>query len=114
MEINVREEGTIRIVSCEGRLDAQVSGVVKDQIKQHIDEGSTRLVLDLQGVEFLDSSGLGALVASLRKVKEKKGEIKLSGLRPEVRSIFDITRVSRLFHIYDDVQKALEAFKKAG
>ena len=71
MEIDVREEGKVRILSCQGRLDAQVSGVVKDQIKQHIDEGSTCLILDLKGVEFLDSSGLGALVASLRKIKEK-------------------------------------------
>jgi anti-sigma B factor antagonist len=68
------------------------------------------LVIDLEGVDFLDSSGRGALVAGLRKAKQKKGEIILTGPRPDVRSIFDITRVARLFHICRDVFEAVKAF----
>ncbi|MEW6443851.1 MAG: STAS domain-containing protein [bacterium] len=110
MEMQVRQEGALHIVSCQGRMDANVSGALKDRIQQLVDKGATRLVLDLEGVDFLDSSGLGVLVACLRRVREKQGEIKLSGLRPEVRSIFEITRVSRLFHICGDVAEAAAAF----
>jgi len=103
-------EGKVRILCCQGRLDAQVSGILKENIQQLLNDGAVKLVIDLGGVDFLDSSGLGALVAGLRKAREKKAEIKLSGLRPDVRSIFDITRVSRLFHICRDAPEAVQAF----
>jgi len=114
VEIELREEGTIRVLTLRGRLDAQVSGLVKERLQALIDAGAVSLVLNLQEVDFLDSSGLGVVVAGLRRIKEKKGEIKLAGLRPEVRSIFDMTRVTRLFHICADVPAALEAFRKPG
>jgi anti-sigma B factor antagonist len=112
MEIQVEEHGKVRVLACKGRMDAQVSGLLKDRIQELLDTGTTRLIVDMEGLEFLDSSGLGALVSCLRRIKEKKGEIKLAGLRPEVRSIFDITRVSRLFHICETVSEAVAAFKK--
>jgi anti-sigma B factor antagonist len=112
MEIRVSEQGKVQILACEGRMDAQVSGLLKERIKELLDKGATELVLDLKGLEFLDSSGLGALVSCLRRIREKKGEIRLAGLRPEVRSIFDITRVSRLFPIFETVEDALKASKK--
>jgi anti-sigma B factor antagonist len=114
VEIEIKTEGTIRILSCQGRLDAQVSGILKERVQQLLDEGVSGLVVNLEGVDFLDSSGLGALVASLRKAKEKKGDVKLAGLRPDVRSIFDITRVARLFQICRDVPEAVKAFEKVG
>ncbi len=114
MEIQIREEGKVQILACLGRMDAQVSGLLKGRIQELLDKGSAKLVLDLEGLEFLDSSGLGALVSCLRRVREKKGEIKLAGLRPEVRSIFDITRVSRLFHIFENVSDAVKAFGNKG
>ncbi len=112
MEIQVGEHGKVQVLACEGRMDAQVAGLLKDRLQELLDKGATQLVVDLEGLEFLDSSGLGALVSCLRRVKEKKGEIKLAGLRPEVRSIFDITRVSRLFHICETVPDAVKAFQK--
>ena len=112
MEIQVREDGKVQILACQGRMDAQVSGLLKEHIQGLLDKGATELVLDLDGLEFLDSSGLGAIVSCLRRIKEKKGEIKLAGLRPEVRSIFDITRVSRLFHICENAADAVRAFQK--
>ncbi len=112
MDIQVDEQGGVTILACEGRMDAQVSDLVKDRIRELLDNGATRLVVDMEGLDFLDSSGLGALVSCLRRVKEKKGEIKLAGLRPEVRSIFEITRVSRLFHICETVPDAVKAFAK--
>ena len=114
MEIRIREDGKVQILACQGRMDAQVSGLLKEHIKELLDTGAKKLVLDLEGLEFLDSSGLGALVSCLRRVKEKKGEIKLAGLGPEVRSIFDITRVSRLFDICESVADAVKAFKNKG
>ena len=112
MDIQVDEQGEVTVLACEGRMDAQVSDALKDRSRKLLARGAPRLVVDMEGLEFLDSSGLGALVSCLRRIKEKKGEIKLAGLRPEVRSIFEITRVSRLFHICETVPDAVTAFKK--
>lgn len=112
MEIQVSEQEKAQVLACTGRMDAQVSGLLKERIQELLDQGATRIVMDLEGLEFLDSSGLGALVSCLRRIKEKKGEIKLAGLRPEVRSIFEITRVSRLFQICETVEEAVKAFRK--
>jgi anti-sigma B factor antagonist len=112
--MELSQEGTIHILTLRGRLDAPVAGLVKERLQALIDEGAARVVVNLNGVEFLDSSGLGVLVSTLRRIKEKKGEIKLAGLRPEVRSIFDITRVARLFHICPDVPASIEAFQRMG
>ncbi len=114
MEIEHRSEGNTEILSCKGRMDAHVSDRLKATVQELLEGGCDRLVLDLEGLEFLDSSGLGALVSCLRRVKERKGQIRLSGLRPEVRSIFDITRVSRLFHICSDVEEAVKSLEEAG
>jgi len=110
MEMHLREEKFIQILTCRGRLDVQVSNRLKERVQEILNKGSARLIIDLDGIELLDSSGLGALVACLRRGKEQDGEIKLAGLRPEVRSIFEITRVSRVFDIYEDVSEALAAF----
>ena len=75
MEIQMREEGKVQILGCQGRMDAQVSDLLKERIQELLDKGAKELVLDLEGLEFLDSSGLGALVACLRRIKEKKGEL---------------------------------------
>lgn len=112
MEIEVREQSSCLVVLCRGRMDAEASGPFKERIAGLCASGVTRLVVDLSGVDFLDSSGLGALVACLRKVREKHGDIKLAGLRPEVKSIFEITRVSRLFQICADAAEASSSFQE--
>ena len=111
MEYAMRSEGDVTIISCQGRVDAYSSPHFKEYLKDLIDKRHTRVIIAMEQVEFLDSSGLGALVACLRKAKEKKGDIKISGLTPEVRSIFDMTRVSRLFEIYPDTSSAMKAFE---
>jgi anti-sigma B factor antagonist len=89
---------------------------------QHIDAANTRdfraavdpllsayriVVLDLGEVEFIDSSGLGALLACLRTMNGKGGELRLCGLRKPVLALFELVRMHRLFAIYDDRDAAL-------
>jgi anti-sigma B factor antagonist len=112
MEYRSRLEGGITVVSCAGRMDAASSPQFKEYLKRVIDEGNCRLVIAMDRVEFLDSSGLGALVTCLRKAREKNGDLKISGLSPEVRSIFEMTGLTRVFDIHGQISTALEAFGK--
>ena len=68
------------------------------------------VIVDMQIVEFADSSMLGALVSALKVAARKRGDIKLVGLQPSVRAIFALTRLDRVFEIYDDEEGALASF----
>ena len=69
--------------------------------------GGDKVVLDLGRVNFMDSSGLGALVALGRNLARREGELRLANVTPPVRKVFDLTRLHRAFEIYDAVEEAV-------
>ncbi len=76
-------------------------------------ENARRVLLDLGNVTFLDSSGLGALVAIWRKVSSNDGEIKLCRIGPSVRTLFEITRIHRILELYDTEEEAIASYERA-
>jgi len=68
------------------------------------------IILDFKKVEFIDSACLGALVGISRRLKSDGGDLTISGLQDEVRSIFQITRLDKVFPLYDDVDQAINSF----
>lgn len=75
-------------------------------------ESSTRVLLDLSHLRFVDSAGIGAILTCLRRVSERKGDIKICGPVKAVRSAFEITRLHRIIDIFDTCEQAIEAFDK--
>lgn len=69
-----------------------------------------RVVLDLSGVKFIDSSGLGALIACLRKINEQRGDFRLCEMSRTVRALFELMRMHRVFSIYATRQEAVQSF----
>lgn len=90
------------------RLDASVAVTFKERVGELILQGDRRLVLDLARVEFLDSSGLGVLVALLKRTGGE-GALALAGLRPAVSRLLQLTRLDRVFGIHDTVEQAAAA-----
>ena len=74
------------------------------------EDGCTKLLLNFSSVEFLSSAALGKLITLDKKMKAKKGLLKLSNIRPEIYEVFAITRLNKLFEIFDDEEGALAAF----
>jgi anti-sigma B factor antagonist len=91
-------------------LDASNAGEFKRDIAPVL-EGSTKLVLDLGRLRFVDSSGLGAFISCLRKLNAKGGDLKLCGMSKQVRALFELVRMHRIFDIYDTKQEAVRAFE---
>lgn len=85
----------------EARLDAAIAGSFKDVVRPHVAGPGPDIVLDLTAVEFLDSSGLGAVIA-LKKALPEGRKIRLHGLTPNVGRVFRLTRMDRVFEITDD------------
>lgn len=91
----------------EQRLDAHNSAELKDRMLQLRENGEINIVVNLEGVRFIDSSGLGGLLSGHKNAILQNGSFKLAGLQPQVQSIFELTRLHRVFEIYPNVQEAL-------
>ena len=102
--------GTIIIEVKEERLDAHNSGDLKVEMQRLFDEGNKNLLIDLKEVRFIDSSGLGALVSGFKNAISHQGSLKLATLQPQVKSMFELTRLHRVFEIFSTTAEALETF----
>jgi anti-sigma B factor antagonist len=112
MKMKILEEkiNDIDVLKLEGRIDAANAKDIKEKVGSLSKENRVKLVIDLAAVDFIDSSGLGSLVASFRSVNKLGGDIKIAALQDPIRSIFELTRLHRVFDIYDDSQSAASGF----
>ncbi len=97
------------LITCAGRLNAASAPALKARMHELVSHGHVELVCDLSAVSFLDSSGLAALVSGLKSTREAGGWIKLAGMNLQVRSIFTLTRLERVFELYPNVEAALSS-----
>lgn len=103
-------EANIVLIRLNGRLDALGSPNLSTALATKLDQGYRKIIVDLENVSFVDSSGLVALVSGLRAAREKKGDIFLSGIRPQAQAVFRLTMLDRIFPIhptYDDAKRSL-------
>jgi anti-sigma B factor antagonist len=109
--MNLKTE-TIKKISVvfvkEERLDAHNSPDLKAEMNRLFDSGCINLLIDLKEVRFIDSSGLGVLVSGFKNASTRHGSIKLSGLQTQVKSMFELTRLHRVFDIFATADDALE------
>jgi len=109
MQFEEKEEGGILIVKpLDGRLDSAEAGDFKEKLHAHIDAGNKKLVLDLEKVEFVDSSGLGAIIAC-RKKMGTEGELVIAGASDAVVGLFQLTRMDRVFRLFSTTEEACGA-----
>ena len=113
MEFTHEVIGDFIMVHVNGNnLDASRSYEFKDEIKELVESKKIyRLVIDLSAVEFIDSSGLGCLIAALRLSHSQNGEVRLCGLCKQVRSVFELVSLDKLFQSYDNAEAAVQSFK---
>ena len=108
MQMTASEVGNTLVVVIEDRrIDAAVAVRFKDRMQELTQNPKQRVVLDLSNVEFLDSSGLGAVVGSMKQLGRNR-QLDLAGLTPTVDKVFRITRMDRVFKIYDTSEAALQ------
>lgn len=107
LKMTEKDEAVILTVE-EERMDAHNSGNLKEKMLQLFDDGKYQLVIDLSAVRFIDSSGLGALVSGFKNASARDGSLKLCCLQPQVRSMFELTRLHRVFEIFATLDEALD------
>jgi len=92
----------------EERIDAHNSGELKDAILHIIEQGDTAIIVQLEKVRFIDSSGLGALLSGYKNAAARSGKLALANLQQQVLSMFELTRLNRVFEIYADLDEAFD------
>ncbi len=106
MELQSNIHNGIDIITVNaGRIDAAAAIQFKDAMRAAMDQGPDRFILDLSQVTFVDSSGLGAIVASLKQMGAGR-RFDLAGLTPDVDKVFRLTRMDTVFDIYADTDAA--------
>jgi anti-sigma B factor antagonist len=115
MELSAETVGGVTVVTVQTDfLDANNSRPFKDKILELLNPSSPHMLLDLTQVQFIDSTGCGALLACLRRVTEVGGEVKLCCITSPVRALFDLVRMSRILEIYKTRAEALQSFRDSG
>lgn len=107
--LNTKKSDDKVIVYLEGRLDVSVANEVEEDLNKIIEEGNLHLILNMDNVEYMSSSGFRACIATLRKLNAREGSLKLCAIRPSVRRIFDVIELTSLFDIYESEADALKA-----
>ena len=100
----------VYIVNVEGQLIVGNRQELKSAIQEALEHGERRFLIDFTRTGYIDSSGLGALVSISKKVREQGGELRLSGLNEDLRSLFELTKLDTLFSIADGPEQALANF----
>lgn len=110
MELRIEQHHAIDVIAITGRLDLVSSSALKDTIRQRLSERRVHLVLDMEKVTFINSSGLGALISALRDVRLSSGRIVLCNLKPYIEEIFTLTGLTKVFDCYGTAAESLESF----
>lgn len=113
MEILENKKGSVNIISLGGRLDAFSSSDVETKLNALIGTGEVQLVVNLDNLEYISSSGLRVLLATLKKVRKNQGDIRLACLKPYIKEVFDISGFTQLFKIFDNEETATDSFAAA-
>jgi anti-sigma B factor antagonist len=109
LQITVRKHDDVAVIELAGEVDAYTSARFREVMMDIIDDGGERLIVSMLKVEYIDSSGLGALVGGLKRTSERNGRIILICDQPQVRKVFEITGLEKVFPIFTTEQEALEA-----
>jgi len=112
--LSERREGDITILDLKGRIRINSSTFLHKAIRCLLDEGKTKILLNLAGVTDIDSIGLGELISSQITLSNRGGEIKLIHLTDRVRDLMTITKLLTVFDVYDNEPDALSSFKAHG
>lgn len=113
MEYDTKKENNILIITPKGNsLDAKDVSHFKSSVTETIrDEEASGVILDLKNLHFIDSSGLGSLLSILRAVNMQGSDLRLSNMNKEIRTMFQLVKMHKIFEIYNSTQEALDAFK---
>ncbi|HKG61281.1 MAG TPA: STAS domain-containing protein [Pyrinomonadaceae bacterium] len=112
LDVKQRQAGDVTILDMSGEVrigDSSVS--LRDSIRKLADQGKTKVLLNLAGVKYMDSSGVGELIANYTTISRQGGQLKLLNLTDRIQNLLVITKLLTVFDTYDNEAEALKSFQ---
>lgn len=105
-----KDESGVVVLGVDGQLIVGNRHELKQKILEAVESGERKLLVDFSNTGYIDSSGLGVLVSLAKKLREEGGEMRLAALNPDLRTLFELTKLDTLFNITDSLDDALSSF----
>ena len=110
--INERQAGDVTVLDMSGKITiGEGSVALRTAIRRLLEEGKKRILLNLAGVSYIDSSGIGELVSSYTAINKEQGQLKLLNLTQKLQDLLTITKLLTVFDVYENEAEALNSFK---
>ncbi len=110
MAFHVSREGSVVVVDVDGQLIVGNRQELKQKVLDQVEEGARHVLIDFSKTGYIDSSGLGVLVSLSKKIREQGGELRLSSLNDDLRTLFELTKLDTLFRIAGSREEGLSGF----
>ena len=110
MQITVKTTTEVKVLALEGRLDTQTSPDAQQQLTRLIEEGETKILVNLEKVDYISSAGLRVLLVVAKQLKTTDGELRICSLNEVVKEVFDISGFDMILPISASESEALEGF----
>ena len=112
LDVKERQAGDVTILDMSGEVRIGEGAIsLRDSIRTLADQGKKKVLLNLAGVKYMDSSGVGELIANYTTVKRQGGQLKLLNLTDRIQNLLVITKLLTVFDSYDDESEALKSFQ---
>jgi anti-sigma B factor antagonist len=107
VDVNVRDlDGGVAVVQLVGRLNMASAAHLREAVTSIVDSGRTRVAIDMSGVDFLDSSGLGAIISALKTTRQAGGDLRIAAPSAQAQLVLQLTNLDRVLTAYDDAETA--------
>lgn len=107
MDLEEADKGTHVVLSPAGKFNLVAAPPFKARVDDLVAQGRTRVVVDLHAVDFIDSSGLGALIGGLKTARQQGGDLRIAAAGTQVRAVLKLTNLDRILSPYETVEEAL-------
>jgi anti-anti-sigma factor len=111
--VSIEKRDNIDIVTFSvNKINALIADDIREEIVKVFDNANVRMVIDLKGVEYMDSSGIGCFLSSLKAARNNYGALKFASPEPTVKSLFETLHLHTIFEIYPDTESCVSSYKK--
>ena len=110
MTISVKTANDVKVLLCEGELDTQTSPDAQKLLKQLIEEGARKVLVNFDGLEYISSAGLQILLTAAKQLKSVDGDLRVCGLNEVVKEVFEISGFVTFLKVFGSESEALEGF----
>ena len=112
VKLNTRQAGKVTVIDVSGRITlGEGSSAIREVVRDLITKGNKKILLNLEDVSYIDSSGIGELVAGYTSLANASGELKLLGLTARMKDLLQITKLYTVFDVHEDETHAVQSFK---